>query len=60
MKAEIIECREATRLEKIISLGSWQFVTIWKLEDGRKIKVRTITKGGTWTYLQLEKENKTK
>jgi len=53
MKATIIECREATNIERILSFGFHRYVTVWELENGQKFKVSTITEGGCWTYPQF-------
>lgn len=56
MKAKIVDCRKMGLLERLPSFMINEYVTVWLLETGKRIKIKTCTKGGKWTRLPLERK----
>lgn len=53
MKAKIVECRKLTIRERVKSLFVREYLTVWELEDGKKISIESSIRGGSWTELNL-------
>ena len=56
MKAIIIECRKMGIVERLKKFTLASFVTVWQLETGKKVSIKTYTEGGWWTEDRLAKQ----